>query len=122
MITVVNIKHHGKPQEPWEVYVGRWNKGYGLAASPLASPFRVDKHGRTVSITKYAERAHILVAEAETAQSLMGPAVAFKRELIRLNRVLKAYGKLVLICWCAPDACHGDVIKAILYEWNNLCD
>lgn len=33
-----------------------------------------------------------------------------RRELIKLARDLKVYGKLRLVCWCKPLPCHGDVI------------
>lgn len=35
-------------------------------------------------------------------------------ELKRLKRIAMEKGELKLGCWCAPKACHGDVIKEIL--------
>jgi len=27
-------------------------------------------------------------------------------------------GELVLICWCSPASCHGDILKDIIENWN----
>ena len=36
---------------------------------------------------------------------------AVKEELLRLARTYRERGELTLVCWCAPSACHADVIK-----------
>jgi hypothetical protein len=36
-------------------------------------------------------------------------------ELVRLAKIAEL-GDLNLICWCAPKACHGDIIKRILED------
>ena len=33
------------------------------------------------------------------------------KELLRLRGLLRECNMLKLWCWCAPEACHGDVIK-----------
>jgi hypothetical protein len=30
---------------------------------------------------------------------------------VRLARLYKAHGTLTLVCWCAPQACHAEVIQ-----------
>ena len=41
------------------------------------------------------------------------------RELIRLALLAKA-GPLTLACWCAPETCHGQIVKnAITYLIQN---
>jgi len=34
----------------------------------------------------------------------------------RLYLKWQAWGKLSLFCWCAPLACHGDVIRQTLLD------
>ena len=41
---------------------------------------------------------------------------AIKKEINRLVDKYRIEGKLILICWCSPLACHGDVIKKIIEE------
>lgn len=36
-------------------------------------------------------------------------------ELLRIKRMAEC-GDVYLICWCAPKACHGDVVKACI-DW-----
>jgi len=36
------------------------------------------------------------------------------REVVRLLRLYRQRGELTLVCWCAPEACHGDVLKKVL--------
>jgi len=36
-------------------------------------------------------------------------------ELVRLAKIAEL-GDLDLVCWCAPKACHGDIIKKILED------
>ena len=47
---VINLKH----KSPYDIYIGRENKSYGLEASPFANPFIIGKHGtREEVIEKY---------------------------------------------------------------------
>lgn len=36
-------------------------------------------------------------------------------ELVRIRKLAET-GEVRLLCWCAPKACHGDVIKRCV-EW-----
>lgn len=93
-VTVVNkYKHKGDGE-----YIGR--------GSPLGNPFPIGTDSREVVIQKY--KAHLLT-EIEKGN----PVVA--RELLRL-RAIAEEKSLNLICFCAPQACHGDFIKAIICE------
>lgn len=38
----------------------------------------------------------------------------FLKELYRLHKIYKKFGKLELFCWCSPKLCHGNVIKQFL--------
>lgn len=39
-----------------------------------------------------------------------------KNELLRLVNMFKNNGELILICWCAPELCHGNVIKDTIID------
>ena len=70
-------------------YIGR--------PSPLGNPFVIGKDGtREEVIRKYAE----WLPTNKAAQDEL-------RDLRNRHRLL---GNLTLVCWCAPLACHGDVI------------
>jgi len=80
MPRVLNKKLSGVP--PGAVYIGRPSK--------WGNPFVIGKHGtRDQVVARY--RAYLL---ANAALMAALPELAGKH----------------LVCWCAPDACHGDVL------------
>jgi hypothetical protein len=80
MPSVLNKKTSGIPQGA--VYIGRPSK--------WGNPFIIGKHGsRAEVVAKY--RAHLL----------RNPGLMAALPELR--------GK-DLVCWCAPEACHGDVL------------
>ncbi len=94
--TVVNIKDRPDWKAEGGVYIGRGFRGQ--RASTFANPFHMGKDGsRGVVIQKYRDWLAIRL------ESHSG--VAHEMESLR--------GKM-LVCWCAPEACHGDVIKDFL--------
>jgi hypothetical protein len=96
MIQVTN-KRNGASGE----YIGR--------PSPLGNPFVIGRDGdRDEVIAKYYDwLINILMTD------LGNPAA---KELTRLRGIYEDMGELTLVCWCAPQACHGDVIKHIIEE------
>ena len=75
-------------REPYDVYIGR---GRG---SVWGNPYVIGKDGdRETVIRKYREYLH-------SSPSLMAKLPELK-------------GK-TLGCWCAPKACHGDVLVELL--------
>lgn len=91
---VVNIK---SPDAEYDIYIGRGHKGQPLEKHPKrpwGNPFRLGQDGdRTAVVAKYR---HWL---------LMRPyLVDAAREELNGKR---------LGCWCAPEACHGDVLAVI---------
>ncbi|MCW5702203.1 MAG: DUF4326 domain-containing protein [Bradyrhizobium sp.] len=82
MCKVLNARKVGKHSDGWRVYVGRPSK--------WGNPFVIGRDGsRADVIAKY--RAWI-VAQPD----LMG--------------ALEELRGRDLVCWCAPLACHGDVL------------
>jgi len=101
MINVVNVKTYRGEGE----YIGRKNVYYGFEGSVLANPESLRSEAdRDANIARYA----IWLTEklkSDTPQ---------KREIRRLRKLYKTAGELTLICWCAPKACHADVIKRFI--------
>lgn len=102
---VVNKTTH-KPT-PKDVYVGRPKRGD--RRNPLCNEW-THKPGTT---------AKYLVASREEAIAcykrwLWSRMQAGDRQI--LNELHSIPEDANLVCWCAPDACHGDVIKAAC-EW-----
>lgn len=88
MITVLNTKKHNIPVGA--VYVGR--------PSPLGNPYKIGPDGdRDDVIAQYYIYFYLM---------------------IELNdfywHVMKAATATALVCWCAPEACHADVIAEYL--------
>lgn len=84
------------------VYIGRPN--------PLGNPFILGQDGtRDEVIAKYRTW---LVDKWFTE-----PDSKTHIELKRFIQKYKDDGQLTLVCWCAPLACHGNVIReAIIHE------
>jgi hypothetical protein len=113
-VWLVGTVHAGDLSKPGAVYIGRGGKG--LAASPLANPFRLDPARPRDEQPDVLERyRRWLWAELQTDSPV-------RREIERLASLPDA----TLVCFCRPvgrnaPACHGDIIaKAIeWYRTNN---
>jgi hypothetical protein len=85
------------------VYVGR--------PSPLGNPFTIGKDGdRAAVVAKY--------------RRWLWDNHRADREVRRALYDLLAsahQGPLELVCWCAPQACHGDVIANCLWWLDDTC-
>ena len=93
-------------------YVGRAVPRSGIKkGSPLGSPFKlknqVDDHERKALIARYAIWLNEQLTDPHSPQSL---------EMERLCKLYRVSGELTLICWCAPKACHAEVIRAKILE------
>lgn len=95
-ISIVN-KHHGHPGE----YIGR--------GSPLGNPFPINNatgQTREVVIQHYREWLD---------RQIQWNVPVVIDELQRLGD-LALSRPLALQCFCCPAACHGDVIKRVLFD------
>ena len=96
MITVGNKKHRASG-----IYVGR--------PSPLGNPFAMQGE---------AERAAVIGDyEDWLAEQLLDPKSPASREIHRLAELARKQD-LCLVCWCAPKACHADIIKRTIEAIN----
>lgn len=88
------------------VYIGRPHPRFSVG-SPLHNPYRLGVEGDRVAVlAKY--RRHV------RRDWLAGGPLSV--ELRRLTDFYHATGQLDLICWCSPQACHGDIVTAAIAE------
>ena len=92
MPKVFNIKTGSPPgTEQRAHYIGRKNRYYGTPQSKWANPFVIGKDGtRKQVVEKYRVWIEQQIEQGEVdIEELRGKN---------------------LLCWCAPAACHGDVL------------
>ena len=97
MIQVVNKKFYNGPGE----YIGR--------------PTSALKNQYVMKDRSLEERTRVLKEYENWLKKMIlinDPTVI--AELDRLYYIWKNKGSLVLVCWCAPLQCHGDIIKSVL--------
>jgi hypothetical protein len=80
-------------KEKYDVYIGRAVPRSGLKASVWGNPFVIGKDGT---------RSEVMEKFRAWLQS--------KPELLKQLPELKGR---VLGCWCAPEACHGDILAEL---------
>ena len=90
-ITVVNSQ-----QTRLGEYIGR--------PSVLGNPYTIGRRTRAEVIAQYRQWLRQEWVKKGAVQA----------ELLRLARLAKAQQTLTLRCWCAPRACHGDVVREAL--------
>ena len=93
----------GIPRE----YIGR--------PSPLGNPFVIGRDGDRRTVIKLYDNWLTEQIATFTCHGVESPAV---KELNRLWTVCIQNEGLKLVCWCSPQACHGDVIKYYLDHAN----
>jgi len=92
MPRVLNFHRYKRVRLPsGAVYIGRANPTYGLPASKWANKFMIGRDGERAEVIENYERW------------LRGERPDLMAALPELR------GK-DLMCWCAPEACHGDVL------------
>lgn len=103
---VLNFYHLGKVIPEGAIYIGRAMPHFGLKASKFANPFKLqagEPRGSTIQRYKEWLWEHIRSGK------------------ITLEDLLELENK-DLVCFCAPQACHGDVLVAAVNwarkEWD----
>ncbi len=81
------------------LYVGRRNRAYGFAHSPLANPFVSDPSflGIVTDDPLGAYRQHLWEKIQDNDPEVMG----------ELAKITPSTG---IVCWCAPRPCHADIV------------
>jgi len=83
------------------IYIGR--------PHPLGNPFRIGEDGtRDEVIRAYGEWL-----DNELNRNGMG-LVACNFRALKMQYINT--GQLDLICWCAPEPCHGDIIRDLILD------
>jgi len=109
-ISVVNKKSWKSISENQvEFYIGR--------PSPFGNPYVIGKDGdRNEVILKYYKEFFVPMWQND---------VYFKSLIYIIASIAAIPGnQIVLVCWCAPEPCHGDIIKKCINyllegkEWN----
>ena len=105
MCQIANFKHYGSLQslnqafgDQW-LYIGRANRTAGLARSPLANPFKVGVFGGRRGATLSYYRRWLW-------EQIQAGNMAVIEALQAID------DSTVLVCWCVPGPCHGEVVKA----------
>ncbi len=96
--TVIHV-HDMQPEEG-DIYIGRAVSRRRLKASPFANPFKLGKDG---------DRPEIMAKYREYIQTR--PDLLARLPELRGHR---------LACWCAPEACHGDILVELIEQGDDV--
>jgi hypothetical protein len=83
-------------------YIGRSMPG--LPGSPLGNQYKIRPHG------PYTREESVLTLYRKWLWKEMQDQGLAYLDLIRLTELAKKQ-ELILSCWCAPELCHGTIIK-----------
>jgi hypothetical protein len=72
--------------------------------SPLGNPFVIGRDG---------DREEVIRKYRDFLKTAIHNDARIKAEFERLEELNKK-GDAVLICWCSPSNCHGDIIKELI--------
>lgn len=119
IIEVVNIKRVGLPSNPFDVRIDR--------ASPLGNPFPIGPSfkgmtGRQVCIQSYEDAIYKCLSDKADVEGPLRTLVYtnVKDELNRIVDLHCRYKLVRLFCWCAPQPCHGDIIKDMVINIRKI--
>jgi hypothetical protein len=108
MIYVVNKKTFKRKSKDCAFYVGR--------PSVLGNPFEIGKDGiRQAVIQKYKDYIDRHLHNLSDNNYLSKQIKIEISNLVALAKISDLY----LVCWCAPESCHADIIKEILEKRLN---
>jgi hypothetical protein len=98
MITVANIRTTKEG-----LYIGRTMPR--LPGSVLGNPFRLERE---------ADREQVCGRYEMWLEAKLTWDSPQRAEIYRLRDIHQRGETIVLLCWCAPKLCHGDIIKRIV--------
>lgn len=107
MITIINLNKidRRKVDVPYAFACGR--------GTPLENPFYLAAGcTRDQSCDKYHEYFY----------NSMRHKHLFRQAVWKLIEAYKKYGKLWLLCWCAPERCHTETIKESILQYTKELD
>lgn len=108
LITVVSVRGiNPRLASPDLIYIGR--RCAGWQQSPLANPHKLQADDiREDVIDQYRRHLWACVKRGD---------LAIIAELTRIAGMVQRGEAVQLGCWCAPLACHGDVVKEAVLWW-----
>jgi hypothetical protein len=87
------------------IYVGRQHPS-GLPESPLSNRYHVSRWGRHRSIQLFQRDLNAALVNNSSREAI---------ELRHILQLAKLHsGQVDLVCWCAPQACHAQIIRQTL--------
>ncbi len=104
-INVVNKKSHKPTSSDW--YIGR--------PSPLGNPF-THLTGRTLAQYVCATRDEAIRRYEDWLDEQLASNALVREEFKALVEYAREGDVTNLVCWCAPLACHGHVLKRRIEE------
>ena len=105
-ISVVHVRDQGKEYGAHYIYCGRAARL--RAGSPLGNPFYlISENQRSKVIDQYHQWLMDQINIVEDDKVI--------QELMRIANLSKI-SEVRLMCYCAPKACHCDVIKSVIEE------
>jgi len=78
--------------------------------TPLGNPYRVETVGREAACDLYQEYF----------DEFRGARPGFQKRLDEIEQALMQYGRVALLCHCAPERCHCETIRKYLLDRNTL--
>jgi hypothetical protein len=100
MPKVLNVKDGARPGRD-AVYIGRPAPRYGLRGSKWQNPFKIPRDGT---------RDQVWVAFEEWLFGRRPSPPGHRADPAELMAALPELRGKDLICWCAPERCHGEVL------------
>jgi hypothetical protein len=97
-IEIINMKNK-KPKYPWDFRIDR--------TTPVGNPYLMEGGATREDVCREYEKWFNDVLSMQNKTQLHA-------YLLKMLAAYRQYGKLRLFCWCAPEQCHGETIKAWL--------
>lgn len=107
-IEIVNAHYYKICGKPWEVWIDRKHSVLGNPYSHLKKKTLAEFHVATRDDAIDSYKKWIVEQLKDNHEA--------KIEFVRLKEIYRKYGKLVMICWCSPSRCHGDVLKELIVD------
>jgi hypothetical protein len=106
-ITVVNKHKMPERASAHRIYIGR--------GSPLGNPYSHKEHTKANFVVPHREAA-VAAYEALLIQTVEDPTQSGSAFTEALRDICRhaLRGPVELVCFCKPQSCHGDVIKAFI--------
>jgi len=119
-IHVINRYHMGGaglPDDATQINIMR--------PSPLGNPFKISSaHSRKFVVARFKLWAEEEIERAKIASKELPDTGISEKDHPFAHAIVTTFfkwekvGKIYLVCCCAPQACHGDVIKEILERFK----